>query len=87
MASLHITSVRFSHYKAFSSFVIHLQEFNVLVGPNNSGKSTIVGAFRILHEGLRKARAKSPERVQVDDIVTLVDGGIDAHLFGGAIRR
>jgi predicted ATPase len=71
MASLHITSVRFSHYKAFSTFVIHLQEFNVLVGPNNSGKSTIVGAFRILHEGLRKARAKSPERVQVDDIITL----------------
>jgi len=71
MASLHITSVRFSHYKAFSSFAIHLQEFNVLVGPNNSGKSTIVGAFRILHEGLRKARAKSPERVLVDDIITL----------------
>lgn len=71
MASLHITSVRFSHYKAFNSFVIHLQEFNVLVGPNNSGKSTIVGAFRILHEGLRKARAKSPERTNVGGVVTL----------------
>lgn len=71
MAALHITSVRVSHYKAFSTFALHLQEFNVLVGPNNSGKSTIVGAFRILHEGLRKARAKSPERIEVDGVVTL----------------
>lgn len=71
MATLHITTVRFSHYKAFKSFVIHLHEFNVLVGPNNSGKSTIVGAFRILHEGLRKARAKSPERIEVDGVVTM----------------
>jgi predicted ATPase len=71
MATLHITSVRFSHYKAFSSFAVHLQEFNVLVGPNNSGKSTVVGAFRILHEGLKKARAKSPERIEVDGVVTL----------------
>ncbi|WP_448058212.1 hypothetical protein [Cupriavidus sp. EM10] len=39
-----------------------------MAGPNNSGKSTIVGAFRILHEGLRKARAKNPERVTVDGI-------------------
>lgn len=71
MASLHIASVRFSHYKAFRSFAIHLQEFNVLVGPNNSGKSTIVGAFRILHEGLRKARAKSPERINVSGVVAM----------------
>jgi predicted ATPase len=63
--------VRFSHYKAFSSFVVHLQEFNVLVGPNNSGKSTIVSAFRILHEGLRKAKAKSPERVEVNGLLTM----------------
>lgn len=71
MATLRIVSVRFSHYKAFKSYSIHLQEFNVLVGPNNSGKSTIVGAFRILSEGLRKARAKSPERVEVDGLVQL----------------
>lgn len=71
MASLRIVSVRFGHYKAFRNFALHLHEFNVLVGPNNSGKSTVVGAFRILHEGLRRARAKSPERVQVDRVWTL----------------
>lgn len=63
-----VVSVKFTHYKAFKNFSINLQEFNVLAGPNNSGKSTIVGAFRILHEGLRKARAKNPERVTVDGI-------------------
>jgi AAA15 family ATPase/GTPase len=68
MASLRIVSIKFSHYKAFSNFALNLQEFNVLVGPNNSGKSTIVGALRILHEGLRRARAKSPERVQIDGV-------------------
>lgn len=71
MSKLHITSVRFTHYKAFTSFTLGLQDFNVLVGPNNSGKSTIVGAFRILYEGLRKARAKSPDRVEIDGEMTV----------------
>jgi energy-coupling factor transporter ATP-binding protein EcfA2 len=60
--------MRFVHYKAFSNFTLHLQNFNVLVGPNNSGKSTIVGALRILHEGLRRARAKSPQRLDVNRV-------------------
>lgn len=71
MASLKINKVSFSHYKAFNNFSVNLNEFNVLVGPNNSGKSTIIGAFRVLHEGIRKARAKSPERVEVDGLLSL----------------
>jgi hypothetical protein len=59
-----ITSARFSRYKAFRDFSISLNRFNILVGPNNSGKSTILGAFRILTEGMRIARAKSPTLVQ-----------------------
>ncbi|MDP2605459.1 MAG: AAA family ATPase [Deltaproteobacteria bacterium] len=59
----HFTSVRFHHYKAFRDYNLSLQGFNVLVGPNNSGKSTILGAFRILAEGIRKARARNPEFV------------------------
>jgi hypothetical protein len=55
-----ITSVRFSRYKAFREFSVSLAPFNILVGPNNSGKSTILGAFRILAEALRRAKAKSP---------------------------
>ena len=55
-----ITSVRFSRYKALREFSLALDRFNILVGPNNSGKSTILGAFRILAEAIRKARTKSP---------------------------
>ena len=59
-----ITSVRFSRYKAFQDFSLSIDRFNILVGPNNSGKSTILGAFRILAEGIRKAKTKSPIFVQ-----------------------
>jgi energy-coupling factor transporter ATP-binding protein EcfA2 len=59
-----ITSVRFSRYKAFQEFSLSLDRFNILVGPNNSGKSTVLGAFRILAEALRRAKSRSPTFVQ-----------------------
>lgn len=60
----HFVQVRFRNYKAFPDFTVNLREFNVLVGPNNAGKSTVLGAFRILAEGIRRARAKSPTLVE-----------------------
>jgi AAA15 family ATPase/GTPase len=36
---------------------------NILVGPNNSGKSTILAAFRILSQALRKAQTRHAELV------------------------
>ncbi|WP_096671029.1 ATP-dependent nuclease [Polaromonas sp. AET17H-212] len=68
MASTRITSVHFKRYKAFHSFQISLQDFNVLVGPNNAGKSTIIGVFRILAEGLRRARSRNAEQVHANGI-------------------
>jgi hypothetical protein len=56
-------SIQFRNFKAFRAFELGLSNFNVLVGPNNAGKSTILGTFRILSEGLRRARARRPERV------------------------
>ena len=56
----HFTSVRFRNFKAFREYSISLRQFNVMVGPNNSGKSTIIGAFRILSEGIRRARVRKP---------------------------
>jgi len=63
----HFTSVRFRNFKAFKDYSISLRQFNVMVGPNNSGKSTVIGAFRILSEGIRKARARKPEYLRIDD--------------------
>jgi energy-coupling factor transporter ATP-binding protein EcfA2 len=58
-----ITSVQFSNYKPFKDYSASFREFNVLVGPNNAGKSTILGALRILSEGMRKARSRNPQFV------------------------
>lgn len=62
MSDVHqFTSISFRNYKALRQFSISLGGFNILVGPNNSGKSTILGAFRILAEGMRKAMSRNPE--------------------------
>jgi len=57
------TAIEFKHYKGFDSFSLSLQRANILVGPNNCGKSTIIGAFRLLEVGLRRARTKNPDLV------------------------
>jgi len=59
----HFVRVDFYRFKAFERFTLHLRQFNILVGPNNSGKSTILASFRILAAALRKARSKKPELV------------------------
>lgn len=57
------TQVQFRRFKAFKSFSLHLRHFNILVGPNNAGKSTILVAFRILAAAMRKASSRNPEIV------------------------
>ena len=61
------TSVSFRNYKALRRYSVALNSFNVLVGPNNSGKSTILGAFRILAEGIRRASSRNPEHIDLPD--------------------
>ena len=60
-----ITSVLFEGYKAFRRYSVSFQRMNVLVGPNNCGKSTIIRAFRVLEIALRHARAKKAEQINV----------------------
>lgn len=72
-----ITSISYKNYKAFKKFSVSLHEFNILVGPNNAGKSTVIGSLKILAEGLRKARTKKPERVAGIDGNTVLGYRID----------
>src|SRR5689334_14129922 len=58
-----ISSVRFRNFKALREFSIALRHLNVLVGPNNAGKSTIIGAFRVLATAIRRARTRSPSTI------------------------
>ena len=62
-----ISSVKFERYKAFRSFSISLQRVNILVGPNNCGKSTIIRAFRVLDIALRQARTRRAQRISYND--------------------
>jgi hypothetical protein len=54
------TKVEFKRFKAFENFTLQLRHFNILVGPNNAGKSTVLAAFRILAAGLRTANRRKP---------------------------
>ena len=55
--------VDFFHFKAFKNFRLQLRHFNILVGPNNAGKSTILAAFRILAAAMRRAEHRKAEIV------------------------
>ncbi len=63
IAHVSFSLVDFRHYKGFENLSVNLHRTNILVGPNNCGKSTIIGAFRLLEVGLRRARTKNPELV------------------------
>lgn len=64
---VNLTRVVFRNFKAFKYYSLRLQTTNILAGPNNSGKSTILNAFRVLHIGLRRAYARKPEVVASPD--------------------
>ncbi|MXY23964.1 MAG: AAA family ATPase [Acidobacteria bacterium] len=59
-----ITSVKFKNFKALRNYSVSLQRMNVLVGPNNSGKSTVLSAFRVLEQSLRRARSRKASLVK-----------------------
>lgn len=59
MTELHqFSQVDFRRFKAFKAFRFDVKHFNILVGPNNAGKSTILAAFRILAAAMRRAIAQ-----------------------------
>lgn len=63
----HIVNIKYSNYKSFKEFSVNLTSFNILVGPNNAGKSTIIGSIKILSEGIRKARSKKPTLIKAPE--------------------
>ncbi|WP_313303047.1 ATP-dependent nuclease [Pseudomonas sp.] len=61
-----ITSIKFNQFKALHTFSVRLDSCNILVGPNNAGKSTVISAFRLLEAALRTAGNRRPEFVTID---------------------
>ncbi|ABX35178.1 conserved hypothetical protein [Delftia acidovorans SPH-1] len=72
-----ITSVSFHHYKGLARYSLSLDRINVLTGANNSGKSTILGAFRVLAVAMRAARSRKPERLAINE----------RHVLGYRVRE
>lgn len=70
-SSARIRRIEFSNFKAFSKYSFTPSDVSILVGPNNSGKSTIIGALRTLEAALRFARSRAPTRVHLD-VKTLI---------------
>lgn len=62
------TRVKFVNFKAFERYTLSLEHINVIVGPNNAGKSTVVSAFCALAAALRAAKFKAPQRIYFDDV-------------------
>ncbi|WP_081812196.1 ATP-dependent nuclease [Hyphomonas chukchiensis] len=61
-----IKSISLRNFKRFSSFTLSTRDGNILVGPNNSGKSSILDALRLLNVSLRYARQRSPTLISSD---------------------
>lgn len=66
-----IRRIEFLNFKAFGVYSLTIGEVNILVGPNNSGKSTIIGVLRTLDAALRFARTRPPSRVHLGDVVLI----------------
>jgi len=75
--TIRFVGLEFHHFKGLDSFSLSLQSINILVGPNNCGKSTIISAFRLLDVALRRARTRNPELTR----------GPDGETFGYPIPK
>ncbi len=69
-----IKQITFSRYKAFERYSLHLRKsMNVLVGPNNAGKSTAVAIVRLIALMLRTASRQNPS-IAISDAGRSVTG-------------
>lgn len=66
-ATVRISRITFKNFKALAEFSLSLRDINLLVGPNNSGKSTIISALRVLDNGIKFARSRAPTQVFIGE--------------------
>jgi predicted ATP-dependent endonuclease of OLD family len=66
-AVVRMSRITFRNFKALADFSLSLRDMNLLVGPNNSGKSTIISALRVLDNGIKFARTRAPTQVFIGE--------------------
>lgn len=55
-----LISMNIVNFKAFKKFKIHFKDMNIMIGSNNSGKTTIISALRLLAVALEHGKKKKP---------------------------
>lgn len=60
---MNIQSLMFENYMAYKKFSVVLSQFNILVGPNNSGKSTIIKSLQLLDSAWRSSSKRQPHYI------------------------
>lgn len=60
-------TVKFQNFKSLKDFTVHLRQVNVLVGPNNAGKSTVLDAFRVMGAAHALASRRLPQNIEVNN--------------------
>jgi predicted ATPase len=67
----HLSSVDFRRFKAFRNFSVSFGDTAVLIGPNNAGKTTVIGALIATSHMLRQAKRLKPNLRQLrgEDVV------------------
>lgn len=54
------SEIQLKNFKQFEEFRVRCRRDNILAGPNNSGKSTILDALRVCSDVLRYSRRRNP---------------------------
>ena len=85
--SVKISSLKFTNFKALKNYSVSLRETNILVGPNNAGKSTIISAFRILNVGLKIAKSRRAIRINVNNSYSVYGHNIPEHLINVSLEN
>src|SRR5690348_16137477 len=60
-----IHHILLNNFRKFSNFALSLRKGNILVVPNNAGKSSILDALRILDACLRHVRTRNPSMLDM----------------------
>ncbi len=65
---MHVTKLQVRNFKRFEAAVFELGPFNVVVGPNNSGKSTLLQAMALLQFCIRSTLQKRNSSYELTNI-------------------
>jgi hypothetical protein len=82
-----IQSISFSNFKKFSRFSLTCREANILVGPNNSGKSTTLDALRVFRDVYRFAVRNNPDQRDQPEIGVCASYRMPSNLIGIPIEN